>query len=81
MIGLVLASLSLGYWLGGRVADRDPDPRVLGRIVVLAGVLIAIVPFAAGPFLDVSVKGLDEVSAGRGDRVVLRRARCCSRRR
>ena len=25
---------------------------------------IAVVPFAAGPFLDVSVKGLDQVSAG-----------------
>ena len=64
VIGLVLASLSLGYWLGGRVADRHPSPRVLGRIVLFAGVLIAIVPFAAGPFLDVSVKGLDKVSAG-----------------
>ena len=64
VIGLVLAFLSLGYWLGGRVADRYPSARVLGRIVLGAGVLIALVPFAAGPFLDVSVKGLDKVSAG-----------------
>ncbi len=64
VIGLVLASLSLGYWLGGRVADRRPEPRLLGRIVVAAAVLIAAVPFAAGPFLDVSVKGLDQVSVG-----------------
>jgi spermidine synthase len=64
VIGLVLASLSVGYWLGGKVADRNPSPRVLGRIVLAAGVLIAIVPFAAGPLLDVSVEGLDEISAG-----------------
>ena len=64
VIGLVLACLSLGYWLGGRVADRHPSPRVLGRIVLGAGVLIALVPFAAGPFLDVSVEGLDRISAG-----------------
>jgi spermidine synthase len=64
VIGLVLASLSLGYWLGGRLADRRPETRVLGRIVVAAAVLVAAVPFAAGPFLDVSVNGLDQVSAG-----------------
>ena len=64
VIGLVLASLSVGYWLGGKVADRNPSPRVLGKIVLAAGVLIAIVPFAAGPLLDVSVEGLDEISAG-----------------
>ena len=64
VIGLVLASLSVGYWIGGKVADRSPSPRVLGRIVVFSAVLIAAVPFAAGPFLDVSVKGLDQVSAG-----------------
>ena len=64
VIGLVLAFLSLGYWLGGRLADRYPSPRVLGSIVLGAGILIAIVPFAAGPFLDVSVEGLDKVSAG-----------------
>jgi len=64
VIGLVLACLSLGYWLGGRVADRHPSPHVLGRIVLVAGVLIALVPFAAGPFLDVSVEGLDRISAG-----------------
>lgn len=64
VIGLVLASLSLGYWLGGRLADRRPDPRVLGGIVLAAALFIAAVPFAAGPFLDVSVKGLDQVSAG-----------------
>src|SRR4029450_1099709 len=64
VIGLVLAPLPVGYWVGGRIADRHPSPRVLGRIVVVAAVLTAIVPFAAGPFLDVSVKGLDQVSAG-----------------
>jgi spermidine synthase len=64
VIGLVLASLSLGYWLGGRIADRRPSPRVLGGIVVAAAVLVAIVPFAAKPLLDLSVEGLDELSAG-----------------
>jgi spermidine synthase len=64
VIGLVLAALSLGYWLGGRIADRHPRRSVIGRIVAAAGVLIAIVPFAAQPFLDLVVRGLDQVSVG-----------------
>jgi spermidine synthase len=64
VIGLVLASLSLGYWLGGRLADRRPTPRTLGFVVVLAACLIAVTPFVARPMLDASVEGLDRVSAG-----------------
>ena len=26
VIGLVLASLSVGYWIGGKLADRNPEP-------------------------------------------------------
>jgi spermidine synthase len=64
VIGLVLAALSLGYWLGGRIADRRPQPQVLGGIVVAAGALVAVVPFAAKPLLDLTVRGLDNVSTG-----------------
>jgi spermidine synthase len=64
VIGLVLASLSLGYWLGGRLADRRPDPRVLGLVVAAAAVLVALTPFLARPFLDLTVEGLDQVSTG-----------------
>jgi spermidine synthase len=64
VIGLTLASLSLGYWLGGRLADRRPTPRALGTVVAGAACLVAVTPFVARPLLDVSVEGLDRVSAG-----------------
>jgi spermidine synthase len=64
LIALVLASLSLGYWLGGRLADRRPEARVLGALVLAAAVWIAATPFVARPFLDVTVEGIDEASAG-----------------
>lgn len=64
LIGIVLGALALGYWLGGRVADRRPEPRLLGLIVLVAAVCVAIVPFAAKPFLELTVDGLDTASAG-----------------
>ena len=64
LIGIVLAALALGYWLGGRLADRRPEPRLLGRIVLAAAVFVAAIPFAAKPFLDFTVEGLDTASAG-----------------
>jgi len=64
IIGLVLASLSLGYWLGGRLADRHPSRRLLGLLVVLAGAGIAATPFVARPFLDLAATGVDDASAG-----------------
>lgn len=64
IIGLILVYLSLGYWLGGKVADRRPEPRLLGQIVVVAALVIAVLPFAARPILDLTVRGLDAVSVG-----------------
>jgi spermidine synthase len=64
LIGIVLGALAVGYWLGGRVADRRPDPRLLGYIVLAAALCVAVIPFAAKPFLELTVEGLDTATAG-----------------
>jgi spermidine synthase len=64
IIGLTLAYLALGYWLGGRLADRRPQPQVLARILLLAAVVLAVTPFVARPILDVAVRGFDSLSVG-----------------
>ena len=63
-IGVVLVALSVGYWLGGRWADRNPTMRGLCQVALAAAALLALVPFAADPLLDVAVEALDEISAG-----------------
>jgi len=63
-IGIVLVALSVGYWLGGRLADRHPDMRALCLTALIAAVMLAIVPFAADPLLGVAVDALDQMSAG-----------------
>src|SRR5258706_16079187 len=40
LIGIILGSLSLGYWLGGRVADRRPALKLLAAVVVGARRLV-----------------------------------------
>ncbi len=63
-IAVVLVSLSAGYWLGGRMGDDHPHLHGLCLLVAAAGILLAVVPFAARPFLSISVEALDEISAG-----------------
>jgi spermidine synthase len=63
-IGIVLVALSIGYWLGGRLGDRSPHLRGLCLLLLVASVLIALIPFVAQPFFEVSVDALDEISAG-----------------
>jgi spermidine synthase len=63
-IATILIALSAGYAIGGRLADRWPDMRGLCAIVLTAGVLLAIVPFVADPFLRLSVKALGSLSVG-----------------
>ena len=60
----MLVALSVGYWLGGRLADRHPHMRGLCLLALAAAGLLALVPFVADPLLDIAVDALDEISAG-----------------
>jgi spermidine synthase len=64
VIGLTLLYLSVGYWLGGRIADRWPTPRHLGLCVLLAAAAIAILPFITRPFLSAATNAFSSVQTG-----------------
>ncbi len=64
IIGLTLAYLALGYWLGGRLADRRPEAHLLALILLVAAAALVVTPFAGRPILDVAVRGFDAVSVG-----------------
>ncbi len=63
-IATVLVALSIGYAVGGTLADRRRDLTGLCGVVLLAGVLLAVVPFVADPFLRLSVNALGALSIG-----------------
>ena len=63
-IATVLVALSIGYAIGGRLADRNPTLAGLSRWVLAAAALLALVPFLSGPFLRLSVDAFEQLSGG-----------------
>ncbi|MBA3348166.1 MAG: fused MFS/spermidine synthase, partial [Actinobacteria bacterium] len=52
LIGVVLAGLSVGYWVGGIVADRRASPRFFVGVLALAALLVLAIPFVDGWLLE-----------------------------
>jgi len=52
LIGLILLYLTVGYYLGGRLADRYPGPRVFYLLTTVAALCIMLIPPSAPPFLS-----------------------------
>ena len=65
-IAVVLVALAVGYWFGGRMADRRPDQAALSLLVLVAAALLALVPIVSQPFLSISVSAFDDLSLGAG---------------
>jgi predicted membrane-bound spermidine synthase len=42
LIGVILAALSIGYWIGGRIADRTPKVGILASALFIAGGLVSL---------------------------------------
>ncbi len=64
LIGLTMLYLAIGYRLGGRVADRRPDPGLLFTLTALAGLAVAMIPVISKPILRVSMSAFETVSIG-----------------
>jgi spermidine synthase len=67
LIGIILASLSLGYWLGGLFADRKPSVSRLSRIILISALLI----LAPALFKDLLLKNLPSLVSGLKAQAVL----------
>lgn len=48
LIGLIMASLSFGYWWGGRLVDRKPSLASLGVLILWAALGIAVLAVVKG---------------------------------
>src|SRR5215831_18434557 len=64
LIGLVLIYLSIGYVIGGRLADRRPSADLLFQLTAWAGLWIGLIPLIAYPILLQSQQGFATLSVG-----------------
>ncbi len=60
LIGVILAGLSLGYYLGGKIADKNPKFQKICSIVFSAGLYTIFIPFIAPSVLGFSISVLPE---------------------
>jgi predicted membrane-bound spermidine synthase len=68
LIGLTLIYLTLGYYLGGRLADHAPHPLALYRLTAFAAAAIGLIPVLANSVLtwtaDTFAQSASDFSAG-----------------
>ena len=59
IIGIMLISMSIGYWLGGKIADKKPDINVLSLFILIGAIFTSLIPILE----VVLVKPLSEISS------------------
>ena len=64
IIGLILIYLALGYFLGGRWADRSPQPRTMYLILTWGALTAGLVPLIAKPVLRLAANAFDRLELG-----------------
>jgi spermidine synthase len=64
IIGLILIYLTLGYFIGGKWADRSPSYKTFYQILTWAALTIAIVPVISKPVLSVAANAFDALNLG-----------------
>ncbi|HZR44774.1 MAG TPA: fused MFS/spermidine synthase [Ktedonobacteraceae bacterium] len=64
LIGLILLYLTIGYYVGGRLADRYPRPTVFYGLTAVAALLIALIPLISRPILSWSLLAFATYSVG-----------------
>lgn len=61
IIGIILLSLSLGYSLGGKIADQKPRADILSMYILIAGLFIIFSTFIKDMLLDYLLNAIDNV--------------------
>jgi predicted membrane-bound spermidine synthase len=64
LIGLTLLYLSIGYYVGGRIADRWPSATLLFTLTAIAGFTSGLIPLLSRPILEGSLVAFQRLEVG-----------------
>jgi MFS family permease len=64
IIGLILIYFSIGYFLGGRQADKSPYPRTMFGLLAWGGATLGLIPIIAQPILLAAASAMDALNLG-----------------
>ncbi len=64
LIGIILGALSLGYFLGGKLADKKPSFKTLSIILLLAAISIGLIGLIKEPFLRFIQNEISDIRVG-----------------
>lgn len=63
IIGLILLYLTLGYFIGGRIADRYPRYTIMYKIILWGAFLSAVIPLVARPVIAEAGRAVANIDA------------------
>lgn len=52
IIGVMLISMSVGYWLGGKLADKNPNVNSLAKLLILGAIASSLIPILEVNFVS-----------------------------
>ena len=64
IIGLILVYLTAGYFIGGRWADRTPQPKTMYALLAWGAFTLGIVPYISSPVLRLAANAFDNLQIG-----------------
>lgn len=62
VVGLVMLALALGYYFGGRLADRHPHASPYFVMILVSGLWILLIPFFAAQLFPLLLHGFSNLS-------------------
>ena len=64
LIGIILGSLSLGYWWGGKIADKKPNYKTFSFIIFIPAIYIGLITFSKSIVLDFLQQNVTSIHIG-----------------